>query len=135
MFRQERIKYLEKPVTSDEKAIAALLEKIVLAITIKDVNLLVSAYSNDAKIEIRALKDTPISKSEYSERMSKFIGNVRNFYLDNTIIRVNGQEAIVSCVSNVLLRGEAFPEESQRYLKCVKESGAWYIIDAKYIVF
>lgn len=133
MFRQERIKYLEKPVTSDEKEIAALLEKMVQAITVKDVDILVSGYSDIATIEILALKDAPISKSEYRERMSKFINNIRNFALHNTIIRVNGREAVVSCVSAVLIRGKAFPDKNQRYLKCVKESGEWRIVEARYI--
>lgn len=127
------IEYLEKPVTVEEKKIAALLEKIVRAIAAKDVDLLISAYSDIATIEVLASRDAPISKSEYRERMSKFIGNVRNFYLRDVIIRVNGPEAIVSCISAVLLREKALPEKNQRYLKCVKEDGEWRIIDARYI--
>lgn len=127
------IEYLEKPITADEKAIAALLEKIVRSIAAKNVDLLVSGYSDAATIEVLTLKDTLISKSEYREKMLKFIGKIRNFYLYNAIIRVNGQEAIVSCISAVLLREKALPEKNQRYLKCVKEDEEWRIIDARYI--
>lgn len=127
------IQYLERPVTDDEKKIAALLEKIVQAIAAKDVDLLISAYSDIATIEVLASRDVPISKSEYREQMSKFIGKVRNFSLRNVIIRVNGQEAIVSCISAVLLLEKALTEKNQRYLKCIKEDGEWRIIDARYI--
>lgn len=127
------IQYLERPVTDDEKKIAALLEKIVRAIAAKDVDLLVSVYSDTATIEVLSLRDAPISKSEYRERMSKFIGNVRNFSLRDAIIRVNGQEAIVSYINVILLRGKAFPEKNRRYLKCVNKGEKWLITEARYI--
>ena len=75
----------------------------------------------------------PLSKSEYSARMSKIIGNVRNIYFRDAIIRVNGQEAVIPCVSVVLLQGRAFPDKNQRYFKCVKEGEEWRIVEARYI--
>lgn len=133
MFERERIKYLEKPVTADEKAIAALLEKIARAITTKDVDLLVSAYSDVASIEVLTSGGALINKNEYRERMSKFISNIQNFALHNTVIRVNEQEAVVSCITVVSLQGKAFPLKNQRYLKCAKEGEKWRIVEAKYI--
>lgn len=127
------IQYFEKPVTIEEKEIAALLEKMVQAITAKDIDLLVSLYSDAASIEMLASRGVPISKSEYRERMSKSIEGVRNIYFRNTIIRVNEQEAVISCRIIVLLRGRVFPEKNQIYFKCIKDRGEWLIIETRYI--
>lgn len=127
------IQYLEKPVTTDEIQIASLLERTVKAIANKDLELLVSVYSDIASIEIEASRGTFSSKSEYKERMSKGIERVRNIYFHNTIIRVNRHEAVISCITVVLLRGKTFPEKNQRYFKCIKEGGEWRIAEARYI--
>lgn len=133
MLEQEKIKYLEKPITFEEKAIAALLEKVVRAIAVRDVDLLVSAYSDNASIEILSLREAPISKIDYRERMLKFIKNIRNFYICDVIIRVNEKEAVISCITAVSLKEKAFLEKNQRYFKCIKEGGEWHIVDARYI--
>jgi len=127
------IQYLEKPVTTDEIQIASLLERTVKAIAAKDLELLVSVYSDAASIEILASRGVFSSKSEYLTRMSKSIERVRNIYFRNTIIRVNGQEAVISCITVVLLRGRAFPEKNQRYFKCAKEDKEWHVVEARYI--
>ncbi len=127
------IEFLEKPVTTDEIQIASLLERIIKAIATKDLKLLVSVYFDTASIEMLMSRDMPLSKSEYRARMSKIIGNVRNIYFRDAIIRVNGQEAVISCVSVVLLQGRAFPDKNQRYFKCVKEGEEWRIVEARYI--
>lgn len=127
------IQYLEKPVTADEIQIASLLERTIKAIAAKDLELLVSVYSDTATIEMLASRGELSSKSEYVTRMSRGIERIRNIYFRNTIIRVNGQEAVISCITVVLLRGKVFPEKNQRYFKCIKESGEWRIIDARYI--
>ena len=127
------VQYLEKPVTTDEIKIASLLERTIKAIATKDLELLVSVYSDTASIEMEASRGMFSSKSEYRARMSKGIERIRNIYFRNTIIRVNVQEAIISCVTAVLLRGKAFPEKNQRYFKCVKEGEEWHIVEARYI--
>ena len=127
------IQYLEKPVTTDEIQIASLLERAIKAIATKDLELLVSVYSDTASIEMLASRGVFSSKNEYMMRMSKFIEKVRNIYFRNTIIRVNGQEAIISCITTVSLRGKVFPEKNQRYFKCVKEGEEWRIVEARYI--
>ena len=127
------IEFLEKPVTADEVQVASLLERIVKAIVAKDLKMLISVYSDTASIEMSTLRDALLNKSEYEARMSKIIGNIRNIYFNNTIIRVTGQEAVISCISNILLHGMAFSKKNQRYFKCVKEDGKWRIIEARYI--
>lgn len=127
------IQYLEKPVTTDEIQIASLLERTIKAIAAKDLELLVSVYSDTSSIEMLASRGMFLSKGEYVTRMSKSIERIRNIYFRNTIIRVNGQEAIISCITVVLLRGKVFPEKNQRYFKCVKEVGEWRITEARYV--
>lgn len=127
--------FLEKPVTADEKEIAGLLQKIVLAVADKNVNLLISAYSDAASINNLKSRSTPLNKDEYRENMSKVIGNIRNIYFRDVIIRVNGQEAIIYCISIISLRGNAFPLKNGRHYKCIKENGKWSIIESRYNVF
>lgn len=129
------IQYFEKPVTADEKEIAGLLQKIIKAVTDKNINLLISAYSDAASINNLTSRDTPLNKEEYRENMLKIIGNIRNVYFHDAIIRVNGQEAAISCVSSILLQDSASPVKNRRYYKCIREAGEWRIKESLYIVF
>ncbi len=135
MGKTVSIQYFEKPVTDDEKEIATLLQKIVQATITKNIDLLVSVYSDTASIVNLISRHIPLNKSEYRERMSNIMENIRDIYFRDAIIRVNGQEATISCLSIILLRDKILPEKNQRYYRCIKENGKWSIAESRYIVF
>ena len=127
------IEFFEKPVTDDEKDVAALLQKIAQAVIVKDIDLLVSAYSNNASIENLSSGDTPLNKNEYKFQMLKDIENIRDINFRDTVVRVNGQEAAISCLSIISLRDKIFPIKNRRYYKCIKKYDKWSIVESRYV--
>jgi len=129
---EPNISYIEKPVTTDEKQIAALLEQTVTAINTKNLSLLQSVYAEDATVRMSTNKLEPMTLQQYLARLPDLIYKVRHLRMGDIIIHVNDPEAKVLCVSSLLFHGALNYSSNRRYFKFLKRDGEWRIIEAGY---
>lgn len=125
------IGYFEKPATFDEKEIAALIGKIVSTINVRDLNGLMSVFSESAQIVFSDNSQRLLTKSECMEYMAQMIENIRSLSYDNILIRVKNEEAVVSCRGCISFKGGNLKIIS-RYFTCQKEKRVWRIAKAEY---
>ncbi len=130
MFGRERIKYLEKPVTADEKEIAALIDTMANAITTGDSKRLMSVISESAQIAAADGKGI-FNKEEFGEYITALMPQVKHFSCSDIYIRTDGENSDISCLAHtVFLNG--FSKTLSRYLKCRKDNGRWLLTEAGY---
>lgn len=130
-LNKHKIIYFERPVTADEKEIAALLEILIGAIGDNNFEKLKSVFSPVASIFLSSADRNSIGVAECVKRLKKFTGDIRNINYENALIRVRGYQATISAVRVVFRKGEV-PHRAPRYFKCQKENGRWEIIEADF---
>lgn len=131
-LKQEKIEFFEKPVTNDEKEIAALLGQIMEAMHAGNANDFISAFSDSARIVVSKNNPKEMSKKECLIYMARAMERIRRLSYSNTIIRVEGAEATISCLGHVEFR-DGTKSAFSRYFKCRKEEGEWRFIEASLI--
>lgn len=124
----DKVQYLERPATKDEKEIADVLEKIVYSIKTKDLYLLASVFADSAVIVMTASDGQPVSKSDYIKKMEKIIQNVIGIYYKDVFIRVDGSAAAVSLLSEINTRQRS-NILTKRYYKFGKINNSWLIVE------
>lgn len=126
---KEVIKYLEKPVTSEEREVAALLSKMVEAVNTKDLRLLESLYM-DETIFISGAKT--LTKAEYMELVPQLIQSVRHISLEEVLIKINRDKATVYYKKYVTLKDSLLPNKITCHRLCCVERGLhWFILEAE----
>lgn len=124
------IEYLERPVTSDEKEIAQILEKIVTAHKTKNVPLLASVLSDDSLIMLPTDRSRFFTKNDYLRAVPKITNNLRKLSYTNVIIRIiKKNSALISCAGRAFLKSKTTPIINQRYFKCEKQGDKWLITE------
>lgn len=132
MFKRERIKYLEKPVTSDEKEIAALIDTLTSAITTGNIQQLMSIISDSAQLAVPPGDERAFNKKEFEEYITALMPQVKNFSCSDIYIRTDGKNSNISCLAYTLFRNGRFKTLS-RHFKCRKENGKWLLTETSYI--
>jgi len=130
--RNNRIAYLEKPATGDEKTIARLLEKIIRAVSAGNVTDFISVFSESARIIISKNSNKEMNKKECFSHLSRTIERIRILSYSDAIIRVVNEEAVVSCSGRITYRN-GVTNAFFRYFKCIKEDVAWKINEAGFL--
>lgn len=131
-LNKHKIIYFERPVTADEKEIAALLETLINAIGDNNFEKLKSVFSPSASIFLSSADRNSVGVAECIKRLKKFTGDIRNINYENALVRVYGCQATISAVRVVFRKGEIL-HRALRYFKCRKENGKWEIAEADFI--
>ena len=115
------LKFLEKPVTSDEKAIASILGIIILAIEEKNAKLLGPLFDDDADIEIINFPGRVFTREEYIRHMTDTAKNIRKIRYDEILIRVSsGKTANVFYRNTIFFISNPDPVIHRRFLNTRK---------------
>lgn len=125
------LEYLEKPVTSEEKAVAELLHRAMNALRKGDAEGLLSVFSEEARIVPSFSKRTDnflFSKEAYRKHLANhpFPGGV--YRLRNVLIRVfeNKKEASAQALLCPMFSPSG-PHAVRRDFHCVKLGEQWFI--------
>lgn len=126
----QRIKYLEKPATRDEKEVASLLERLVEVTECGNVTDLSFIFADAAKIVESDDGQPPLTKQVYIAQAAERLHVIRRVYFTDVLIRVIGDNAKIFSVRNVLFRNTSLPVSHKRLLTCRKDVDRWLIWSA-----
>lgn len=131
-YTWKNIEYLEKPVTLEERAVAAVLKGMLDATLLHDMAYLAAATADDAAIMLFQKENEFMTKTAYLEKMKKITPSVRGMKYKNVLIRMTSDwRATVSCVRYV--RFQNFREElTNRIFELRKEESSWKITRMTY---
>lgn len=124
------ITFAEKPASRDEHKIVDMLNKIILAINSKNPSILADIYAPEAIVRMSLGSRAPLTVSEYIRRLPRLVSKVHSLSLSDVVIRVNGIEALVYCVSKLRFYDINRVRSSNRFFKCRQRDMKWEIIEA-----
>ena len=123
-------RYLEKPVTADEQAVARLLEEMEQAIAAHDRERMLSVFSEQAKITILGNKNSMLDKQAYSQEITRTLPLLRRIRFADIFIKVTGMEAKISCKNHIIFV-DGPDTLVGRYFLCKKINNRWLIATAE----
>lgn len=129
---EEKTKYLEKPVTTDERAVALLIETMAKAVSRRDILALESVIAEDAQITFFQSGQKALNKSECILYLKRVGWHTRNISYSEILIRTKKDEATVSCTGRILFK-DGYSKRVVRIFRCKKRDDAWLISEAGYI--
>lgn len=125
------ITYSEKPVTADEKAIAEVLEKIVMAADNSDLDLFSSVFFDDATISM-IFEEKQMSKTDFFKEISEKISTKWHIAYRDVVVRLkNENKANIYCSGSIKFVHSLLPVSFLRCLYFEKRFGIWKIIKAE----
>jgi len=126
------LRFLEKPVTSDEQAIAAILGTIIFAVEEKNLKLLGPLFDENATIEIISFPGRVFTREEYVDHMADAVKNIRRILYDEIVIRVSsGKTASVFYRNTIYFFNNPDPFVHRRFFRGEKKNGRWLITAMK----
>lgn len=129
---EKKTQYFEKPITTDEQAVALLVETVTEAINTHNVSTLESIIAEDAQINFLSNEEKMLTKSEYMAYMTKAIGRIRSVAYSDIFIRVNGDRATIYCSGRIAFRN-GLVKQVPRIFQCKKNDNNWLIIKTGYM--
>lgn len=129
-YNHKRTKYIEKPVTDDEREIATLVDTIENAITSGNLKQLMSVISESAQIAAADGKGI-FNKKEFEEYIIALMPQVKHFSCSDIYIRTDGENGDISCLAHTAFIN-GFSKTLSRYFKCRKDNGIWLLTEAGY---
>ncbi len=128
MLHQSKISFLEKAVSKDERLIAGVVKKLFDSIVRHDLTLLLSLFSDDAKI-YSTIADGFISKDQYAKHIQLIWSQIVALQFYNLLFRIMDGKAIVSGFSRyVYINGTS--KTWKREIKLYKNQNNWLITES-----
>ncbi len=134
MLISKDITFLEKPVTDDELAIAKIMCLYQQALSSNDLDLLLSLFHEDARIDSRAAGEI-VSKEQYAISMRKTLPLMGSAYFRDMLIRTQSVSAAIAYgFSRYTFRGrlELWQKRTWKFTRVGKE---WKIAETHYQIF
>ncbi|MDO8561002.1 MAG: nuclear transport factor 2 family protein [bacterium] len=123
-LKKRGVSFLEKQVTCEEKEIAAALKRYFSILNTHDLDGLSDILAEDAEMHSYAAGNRMVGKDEFIKIVKKIFQGVRPIYMENTMIRIVGESAIVNTLYLLHSHGHAYgPQRTQFEFK--KENGGW----------
>lgn len=124
-----RIQYIERPVTDEERAIAALLEGIHQALRGADAAALASLFAKDARIMVRGRTDF-ITGDQYIAHMMRNAPRISRIEKHGLLIRaIDSRSAVASCENAVHFSDGAAQLRISLQYRFTKTDAGWRIVE------
>ena len=131
-YTWKNIEYLEKPVTPEERAVAAVLKGTLDATLSNDIAYLASVTADDATIMLFQKENEFMTKTAYLEKMTKIAPSVRGMKYKNVLIRMTSDwRATVSCVRYVRFQNSR-EVLTNRIFELRKDDAEWKVTRVAY---
>jgi len=128
MLYQSKISFLEKAVSKDERLIAGVVKELFDSIVRHDLTLLLSLFSDDAKIYSTIANDF-ISKDQYAKHIQLIWSQIVTLQFYGLLFRIMDGKAIVSGFSRyVYINGTS--KTWRREIKLYKNQNSWLITES-----
>lgn len=124
--------FFETPASEDEIQIAKLMEKYHKALKTKDLKLLISLFSKEAKIDSMAAGGV-VGIKEYQKSMEQNMPHLSGICLADLIIRVEDKNiASIMGLSRYTFRGVP-GKVYERLWNVEKHNNEWLIVKSEYL--
>lgn len=128
---QQKITYLEKPVSQDEKKIGAVLQAIAESCSEEKIHDLDRLYDDNAVFDVFPGQRPPMNKTEFINDLASRMKYVRRVVYTRVLISVkNPREAICHCTRVIYTKKDYAPELMTGYLKFINKDGNWRVSEA-----
>lgn len=124
-----KISYLEKPVTSEVKAISRILSQLVDAVETSDLETLRGLFCKDSSIDIVTTGKIQRPRKEFLDSILRTNSEFRMISYDKVLIRIiNGEKASITYDLRLTSYRDLIPKVFSRHITMRKEEDQWRIL-------